>query len=512
MIPTPWPEAGLPPNNNMIGTDPQLADPAKLDFTLKGGSPAIGYGCQTFASPRQRSERQVTRWTGIGANGRAAAPYAGEQLDDATPATCARLMRNSLEVSGDITVDALWDADTMRVTGDVTVVYPATLTVAEGVRVVFDGHHSLTVLGRILAIGTPCDPILFTTDEPEAFAPDSTTTGCWGGIRFPWTSAAAGESRLEWCTIEYAKSVDGDALGGAISTVGFSNLVARNCVFRSNVASYGGAVACTHQASPAFVNCLFENNYTLWHGSAVYSEYAYPDLIACTFAGNHVSNGNQYELTGVVHSHIGKPAMTGSVVWGNISPYYLPGELAGCKPFYTTYSCIEEGLTGTGNIDMDPLFAEHGTAPFSPVPWSPCVNTGPADTAGLRLPATDLVDGTRILEGRVDMGCYEPEPVTDVDDDAQPVLTLHPAVPNPARGLCELAFSATVGTDVSLELYDIAGRHVRTLRSGPAAAGLQTVEWDGRNASGEDVASGVYLARLSVDGLGDATSKIVLVR
>ncbi len=414
-------------------------------------------------------------------------------------------------MSGDITVDTLWDADTVRVTGDVTVVHPATLTVAAGANVVFEDHYSLTVHGRILAVGTACDPIMFTTDEPGAFAPDSTTAGSWAGIRFPWTPAAAGESRLEWCTLEYAKSVGDDGLGGALTVEGFSNLLVRNCTLRSNIAVYGGAMACTHLAAPSIVNCLFEGNRTLWHGSAVYNEYGYPDIVSCTFADNHVINGNQYERTGVVHNHISKPTMTGSVVWGNISPYYLPGELVECKPFYTTHSCIEEGGGGTGCIDADPLYTGFGLAPFSPAPWSPCVNTGPADTTALRLPTTDLVDGARILEDRVDMGCYETPPSTAVDPVA-PAIALSPPFPNPTHGRCELGFTLATDAEIALSLHDVTGRRVATLRSGRVSPGKHIARWDGTNNAGDRVAAGIYFARLSAEGSADVTRKIVLVR
>jgi len=497
VIPTAWPEAGQWPNNNIVGIDPQLSDPDKLDFTLKSGSPAVGYGCQTFASlpndaGAQRDDPLTVR-------------------DRALAATPAWRTRSLLEVSGDITADTLWDADTVRVTGDVTVVHPATLTVAAGASVVFEDHYSLTVHGRILAVGTACDPILFTTDEPNAFAPDSTTAGSWAGMRFPWTRAATGESRLEWCTLEYAKSMDGDGLGGGRTLKKFSNLLMRNCILRSTIAVYGGAFACTHQAAPTIVNCLFEENRTFWHGSAVYSEYGYPDIIACTFSNNHVANGNQYERTGVVHNHIGKPSMTSSVVWGNTSPYYMPGELAECKPFYTTYSCIEEGGGGTGSIDTDPLYTGFGDAPFSPVTWSPCVNAGPADTTALRLPATDLADGARVLESRLDMGCYEPQPSTSVNP-MESALALSPPFPNPTCGRCELAFSLATDGTFSIDVYDVAGRHIRTLRSGDASAGVHIARWDGTNNTGDRVAAGVYFARLSTEGTAEVTRKIVLVR
>ncbi len=511
MIPTPWPEAGQWPNNNVIGTDPQLSDPDKLDFTLKAGSPAVGYGCQTFASTpvcrpsasaaASRSANRVSAaWSTDGA---------AFEMEDRQAG--ARHGRSLLEVSGDITTDTVWDADTVRVTGDVTVLHPATLTVVPGARVVFTDHDALTIHGRLLAVGAAEDPIVFTTDEPGAFAPDSTTAGSWGGIRFPWTKADLGESRLEWCVIEYAKGVTGDAPGGALTVEGCSGVLVRNSVLSSNVASYGGAVACTHQAAPTFVNCLFEGNTTLWHGSAVYSEYGYPRMSSCTFAGNTVDNGNEYERTGVVHSHIGKPVMVGCIVWDNPSLYYLPGELTECKGFYTTYSCVEEGLDGVGNIDIDPLYEGLDAGEFSVVPWSPCVNAGPVDTIGLRLPSTDLSGAPRVCEGRIDMGCYEPAPVTGVEDAPQAVA-LTPPFPNPTRGDCGLAFSLPAEADASLRLYDVGGRLVRTLREGRLEAGRHAARWDGKNDDGDRVAAGVYLARLSVAGTPGATRKIVLVR
>ena len=50
--------------------------------------------------------------------------------------------------------------------------------------------------------------------------------------------------------------------------------------------------------------------------------------------------------------------------------------------------------------------------------------------------------------------------------------------------------------EVRLEVYDLAGRHVRTLVDGPVQAGWQTARWDGRTDGGTRVASGVYFCRL----------------
>ena len=60
-------------------------------------------------------------------------------------------------------------------------------------------------------------------------------------------------------------------------------------------------------------------------------------------------------------------------------------------------------------------------------------------------------------------------------------------------------------------MYDISGRKVRTLQSGFQRPGTYELTWDGRNDSGQQVASGVYF--YSFQAGGDAmTKKLLLVR
>jgi flagellar hook assembly protein FlgD len=51
---------------------------------------------------------------------------------------------------------------------------------------------------------------------------------------------------------------------------------------------------------------------------------------------------------------------------------------------------------------------------------------------------------------------------------------------------------------------------VRILKSGELDAGTHTVTWDGRNASGTRVASGVYFARMRA-GAGERTERLIVV-
>ena len=53
---------------------------------------------------------------------------------------------------------------------------------------------------------------------------------------------------------------------------------------------------------------------------------------------------------------------------------------------------------------------------------------------------------------------------------------------------------------VSLEVYAVDGRRVRTLASGWREAGFYQVTWDGRDERRATVAPGIYFARLSAAG------------
>ncbi|HPF69469.1 MAG TPA: FlgD immunoglobulin-like domain containing protein [Candidatus Krumholzibacteria bacterium] len=93
---------------------------------------------------------------------------------------------------------------------------------------------------------------------------------------------------------------------------------------------------------------------------------------------------------------------------------------------------------------------------------------------------------------------------------ARPVLL--PAAPNPFNPRTELRFALPVPAEVTLRVYDVKGRLVRTLAEGePFAAGAQAVAWDGRDAAGRAAASGVYVVRMEAGGARSA-GRVVLAK
>jgi hypothetical protein len=84
------------------------------------------------------------------------------------------------------------------------------------------------------------------------------------------------------------------------------------------------------------------------------------------------------------------------------------------------------------------------------------------------------------------------------------------AHPSPFAQATELSFTIPARGPVALEVYDVAGRLVRTLVDAPMDAGPHAIRWDGRNGRGASTATGVYFLRLKTEE-GSSSRKVVRV-
>jgi hypothetical protein len=82
--------------------------------------------------------------------------------------------------------------------------------------------------------------------------------------------------------------------------------------------------------------------------------------------------------------------------------------------------------------------------------------------------------------------------------------------PNPFNPVTAITYSIPIAGEVRLRVYDVSGRLVRSLVDGQAGAGEHGTSWDGRDARGDRVPSGVYFLRLQANGQV-ATKTVVLV-
>ncbi|MHC4589364.1 MAG: right-handed parallel beta-helix repeat-containing protein [Planctomycetota bacterium] len=235
------------------------------------------------------------------------------------------------------------------------------------------------------------------------------------------------ETTLVGCTFSGNSAVVG---GGAIASFGPGKLRVAGCVFTDNEADGAAAVASAHLEA-AFVNCLFARNIGGFVAGGIADGSGYAALVNCVLSRNEagMSAGAEFGSSEVllvnttVASNLGggitcnttEPEFRNCVLWGN-SPSQIEASQAG-----VTYSDVEGGWPGTGNIDADPLFVQPGTDNVRLSVGSPCVNV--ANNAALPPDDFDLdgdgntseplpvdLDGMpRVQGGTVDMGAFEGE-------------------------------------------------------------------------------------------------------
>jgi hypothetical protein len=252
----------------------------------------------------------------------------------------------------------------------------------------------------------------------------------------------------------------------------------------------------------ATVDAAFLNSYakavpTLFDSTSAAGYYHYFEIVACDYSGSY---------------WVSAPDSGRSV--DNLAPA-PPVGLAGEQEY------LPAGLRLTwdpnGEVDLAEYAIYRGTsADFVPGPGNYVTST----------PDTLYLDG----EWRWDGGYYykvaavdvhgnesayallTPDAVTGNDTPRAPDATyLAQNSPNPFNPLTRIAFGLARPASISLRVYDAAGRLICTVAEGSRAAGNYVELWDGREAGGRRVASGVYFYRLDA-GSFTQTRKMILIR
>lgn len=95
-----------------------------------------------------------------------------------------------------------------------------------------------------------------------------------------------------------------------------------------------------------------------------------------------------------------------------------------------------------------------------------------------------------------------------IEDESTPGIGLAlDSKPNPSDDSMTLTFQITDPMEITLAVFDVQGRQIRTLHEGPIDAGFHAFKWNGKTDQGQDVRDGVYFARLLTED-GAAVGKI----
>jgi parallel beta-helix repeat protein len=156
-------------------------------------------------------------------------------------------------------------------------------------------------------------------------------------------------------------------------------------------------------ASPTLNNCTFWGNWAEWGGGGIYNyDSASPTLTNCTFWNNTADHNG-----GGINNELSAPTVTNCILWGD-----APDEIYNISSIpVVSYSDIDGGHPGLGNISLDPMFVDAANGDFHLSLGSPCIDVGNNDAQAL--PDFDFEGDDRILDGDgnvtavVDMGVDE---------------------------------------------------------------------------------------------------------
>ncbi len=235
-----------------------------------------------------------------------------------------------------------------------------------------------------------------------------------------------------------------------------------NCTFSGNSATSGGGML-NASGSPTVTNCTFSGNTAFSIGGGMYNDNSSPAVTDCTFSGNTafainiatrgggmanlggnptVTNctftANSADQGGGMSNAISSPTVTNCVLWGD-----TPDEIGSAfSDPNVTFSDVESGFPGTGNIDADPLFIDPGNGDFRLQAASPCIDAGD-NTAVPEDITTDLDGNPRFVDdpGLCDLGQSDGvNPVVDMGAfEFQMVSPLVDCNANGVADTCDIA-------------------------------------------------------------------------
>ena len=158
--------------------------------------------------------------------------------------------------------------------------------------------------------------------------------------------------------------------GAGLHLSGSSNPIISNCIISDNSALYYcGGINVNNDSNPQLVNCIIQGNSCGKDGGGIQCKTNSTTTITnCTIANNSAS----WSGGGIMVKDDSFVILSNCIFWDNNPDeiYISSGNLD------ITYSDIQGGWPGAGNIDTDPLFVDPGNDDYHLHDYSPCIDRG----------------------------------------------------------------------------------------------------------------------------------------
>lgn len=195
--------------------------------------------------------------------------------------------------------------------------------------------------------------------------------------------------------------------------------------------------------------------------------------------------------------------------------------LAGCRDFQLmTWQKDKSGVYSPTGLQLDCGVIRSGNGGTS---WSK-VNSG-LDHRNITFLTHDPNDGQTVYAAICGGGIFKatdtyiypqrttppPSPTRVRGDGIPEVHFINQNIPNPFNPVTEIAYGVPRAGAVDITIYNVLGQRVIRLVEGHHEPGVYRILWDGTNANGQAVTSGVYFCRMTTDTF-EKTRRLVLMR
>jgi hypothetical protein len=169
----------------------------------------------------------------------------------------------------------------------------------------------------------------------------------------------------------------GGSFGGAFDIAGGGAVLFERCFFEGNTAMRAGALEIFSTTGAVVDNCVFTGNTAtgtggggaIWVGSG-----GNPRVRNTTIVGN-VSTVNA--VAGLRNQMATNATVANCILWDNVGPGGAQDAANQVNAAtVVTFSIVEGGFAGTGNLSADPLLADVAGGDFAPIATSPAIDAG----------------------------------------------------------------------------------------------------------------------------------------
>jgi hypothetical protein len=244
------------------------------------------------------------------------------------------------------------------------------------------------------------------------------------------------------CT--FIENTAGTSGGGIVNNGGFPSL--KDCTFYRNSAGLAGGGMMNSQSGPILSNCTFIGNLAE-KGAGISNSNSDPILANCTFVANSAARGNAVDCSSSDRRNSSRIDLSNCILWDGGDEIRNADD----SRVSISYSDVQGGRPGKGNIDVDPLFADPNNGDYhlksqagrwgsTSESWvkddvtSPCIDAG---DMGSPIGDEPFPNG-----GRINMGAYGSRSQASKSYFGEPV--------------CETIVAGDINGDCKVDFVDFA--------------------------------------------------------